>query len=104
MAQRLTQLDNQLNADGVVRDPQVVFHWIPKRNVETWLLWLLVPATRDEAVDYKHDFQHEYRGQEADVVKRAALGFFEFSRANATRPGNCPPSLTLALDGPPPPR
>ena len=104
VAHRLKQLSSCLQDDDVVRDPQVVFHWIPKRNVETWLLWLLVPATLDEAADYKHDFEHKYRGQEAVAVKLAALSFFDCSRANATRPGNCPPSLTLALDGAPPPR
>ena len=105
VAHRLKQLSNRLIAAGVERDPQVVFHWIPKRNVETWLLWLLAPATLDEAVDYKQNFEHEYRGQEAAVaVKLAATSFFVYSRANATRPGNCPPSLTLALDNAPPPR
>lgn len=104
VAQRLTQLDNQLNVVSLVRDPQVVFHWIPKRNVETWLLWLLAPATRDEDVTYKYEFEHEYRSQEAAAIKRAALDFFSFSRANAIRPVDCPPSLTLALDDPPPPR
>jgi hypothetical protein len=79
------------------RDPDVVFHWIRRRNIETWLFWLLQRDDRNEDDDYKQAFSHRF-GTDRKPVKAAADQFFSLSRPNAPIPPNCPPSLRSALE------
>jgi len=104
VARRRADLEQRLQQEGLSENEGTVFLWIPKRNVETWLVWLLDPFPCDESTDYKGEFQRIYGQEEAKSVKVAALAFFEFSRPKATRPLTCPPSLEVALDNAPPKR
>jgi len=89
---RLRQLREATERAGLAARAigEAIVHLIPKRNVETWI-WCLCGRPVDEITDYS---------QEVDVdglIATAALTFFEWSRANATPPAYCVPSLAAAI-------
>lgn len=67
-----------------------IAHLIPKRHIETWILYLNdQPA--DEAADHRH-------AKEVDSgIQSAALKFFEWTRPNAAVPETCLLSLQAAV-------
>ena len=61
--ERTSQLADALQNEGLARrsDDERVVHWIPKWNVETWLLYFAGDA-RDEDHNYKNDVRKpDYR-------------------------------------------
>lgn len=75
VARRAAQLARTLeDAHMTERAPdEAIAHFIPKRNIETWIL-CLVGGNVDEESDYsEHDIHHQ--------IEPAAVAFFEGSRA-----------------------
>jgi hypothetical protein len=91
---RLTQLGQALEESGLPRigNAEKIVRLVPKRNVETWILWLTEDAA-DEETDYKqtgHDW-HE-------LVPHASERLFQLTGANAALPANCIDSLRKGIN------
>jgi hypothetical protein len=69
---RLAEVDAKLRESGqeTLAGGARVECWVPKRNVETWLMCLLDQLCSEEE-DYKRDFDHRHRAQEGDAIRRA---------------------------------
>ncbi len=92
--ERLTQLDRALAEDdqsAIDHDEQVV-RLIPKRNVETWILCLNMENV-DEVTDYKTS-----RPDWSNLIQRAALSLFAWSRPNYQVSTSCVASLQAGLN------
>jgi len=76
---------------GLRATDEKIAHFIPKRNVETWVLCLIGQRV-DEEQDYKREPNIDH-----EAIRRAAEEFFEWSRLNAAVPGHCIPSLWAAF-------
>jgi hypothetical protein len=89
---RANQLAEALRLSGLQARAlhEHIAHLIPKRHIETWVLYLNdQPA--DEATDYRH-------AKEIDSeIPSAALKFFDWTRPNATVPETCLPSIQVAV-------
>jgi hypothetical protein len=90
---RLTQLDEALEERGLPRigNAEQIVRLVPKRNVETWIVWLTEDAANEET-DYKrtgHDW-HE-------LVPHASERLFQLTGANAALPANCIDSLRKGI-------
>lgn len=71
-------------------DKEKIVHFLPKRNIETWILFLNGTIV-EENTSYK---------KWADLgsqIKFAVATLFEWSRKNATAPDHCIPSLRQAI-------
>ena len=92
VGQRLRQLREALDQAGIATraEGEAIIHLIPKRNVETWVLCL-----SGRQVDENTDFSRE--GGIDELIKPAAIAFFDWSRPNAVPPGHCVPSLLAAI-------
>jgi hypothetical protein len=90
---RLTQFSQTLDESGlpkIDRAEQIAL-LIPKRNVETWILWLTEDLV-DEETDYKrtgHDW-HE-------LVPHASERLFQLTGTNDALPANCIDSLRKGI-------
>lgn len=72
-----------------------IIHFIPKRNIETWLCCL-----NGEVVDEIEDCKKINKKNTAAFVSsitRAAETLFHWSRPNASIPKHCIPSLSIAI-------
>ena len=90
--QRFRQLRKALDQEGIGAraEGEAIVHLIPKRNVETWILCLSGRQV-DEDTDYSRE------GGIDELIKPAAMAFFDWSRPNAAPPGHCVPSLLAAI-------
>jgi hypothetical protein len=90
--QRLRQLRKALDQAGIATraEREAIIHLIPKRNVETWVLCL-----SGRQVDENTDYSGE--GGIDELIKPAAIAFFDWSRPNAAPPALCVPSLLAAI-------
>jgi len=89
---RLRQFRAALEQAGLAArtEGEAIVHLIPKRTVETWILCLNGKQV-DENTDYGRD------GGIDELIKLAAITFFDWSRPNAVPPGHCVPSLLAAI-------
>lgn len=89
---RLRQFREALDQAGIAArsEREAIVHLIPKRNVETWVL-CLGGRQVDENTDYSREAGID------ELIKPAAIAFFEWSRLNVTPPGHCVPSLLAAI-------
>lgn len=89
---RLKQLHRALEEAGLPgrAGDEVIVHYIPKRNIETWILCLTGNKV-DEITDYSRQKDID------DLIPPAALAMFDWSRANANVPEYCIPSLSTAI-------
>lgn len=89
---RLRQFREALEQAGLATrsEGEAIVHLIPKRTVETWVLCLSGRQV-DEDTDYSRD------GGIDELIKPAAITFFDWSRPNAAPPGHCVPSLLAAI-------
>jgi len=85
---RQRQLEEALGAART--EGERIVHFIPKRNIETWILCLDGQAV-NELEDYSRD-----RGIE-ERIGPAARAFFDWTRRNADIPSHCVPSLRAAI-------
>lgn len=75
--------------EAPIRPQDVVVHFIPKRNRETWITFLN-GAQANEEDNYKPRVCE-------DDIRPAALRFHEVTRPNAQHPPGAPPSLSAAI-------
>jgi len=90
--QRCKQLREALTRDGETerRDDEKILHFIPKRAIETWVLFLSGRSV-DEDTDYS-------RGPGVDdLIAGAADSFFGASRVSSALAADCIPSLLAAI-------
>lgn len=89
---RENQLQKELTrADLNQRERQEkIVHWIPRRNIETWILCLVNQAVEEET-DYS---QNPTIGKE---IPAAAKAFYEWTRPHTQLPDHCIPSLRTAV-------
>lgn len=89
---RLGQFSEALRVDSL--EPragnEAIVHFIPRRNIETWILCL-----NGRSVDEETDYCREHEVD--DLIPPAAQTFFAWSRENANVPPHCVPSLHSAL-------
>jgi hypothetical protein len=85
---RRTQLEEQLQSPREAHER--IVHFIPKRNIESWILCLNGEVV-DEIENHRKD-----RGIE-DRIGSAAQVFFDWTRRNAAIPSHCIPSLYAAI-------
>lgn len=95
--ERLDVLDRSLRDDGQQRfhpDRDPIARLIPRRNVETWILFLAEKGEAappiDEVIDYKHTKNSE---EWSDLVPIAAQVLFEWTKPSAVPPANMIDSL-----------
>jgi hypothetical protein len=88
MARRRSQLEEQLQRRRGAHEP--IVHFIPKRNVESWILCLDGEIV-DEIENHRKDHGIEER------IGPAARVFFDWTRPNAIVPSHCIPSLYAAI-------
>jgi hypothetical protein len=93
VAERQQQLANILRRMNTPPrgDQDPVVHFIPKRNVETWVLCLRGDQV-NEATDYKHS-----QGVE-ESIRPSAQTLLEWTRPNAELPLRCVPSLREGIE------
>ncbi len=89
---RQRQLEVELRREGIEAraDDEPIAHLIPKRNIETWILFLDKAPNIDETTDYRND-----RRVEA-AINSAAETLFDIARNSSSGP-NLLPSLTAAI-------
>jgi hypothetical protein len=89
---RARQLARELVDRGLPArdDNEPIFHLIPKRNIETWILCLTGHAV-DEETDYRHDGRIEVNLPAATTI------LFAWTRRNAIPEAHCIPSLHAAI-------
>lgn len=92
--ERLAQLSQALHQAGSppVQMNEPVAHLVPKRNVETWILFLNADQV-DEEADYKST-SHNWN----DLIPAAATTLFQSTRPNAAIPDQCIGSLTRGIN------
>jgi hypothetical protein len=99
--ERLNDLDNALVSAGQTpvdprRDP--IARLVPKRNVETWILYLstegVYPGTIDEEQDYKRTKSPE---EWSSLTPSASETLFAWTRRDAMLPVNLVDSLRLGI-------
>ncbi|MBS1830202.1 MAG: hypothetical protein JST93_33180 [Acidobacteria bacterium] len=73
------------------RTDEVVAHFVPKRNVETWIVCLSGSKANEED-DYKKEVQSAGR-----FTAKPAEVFYEWSRPGTPVPPHCVPSLKSAI-------
>lgn len=89
---RIEQLRTELAQAGL--DPRApndeIVHLIPKRNIETWVIYLMGSEV-DEETDYKQENEIDSK------LRDAATALFDLLRSDAPLPKNSPPSLLKAM-------
>lgn len=90
---RVRQFEKALkDADESPRkSSEAIVHLIPKRNVETWILCLELEPTEEQS-----SFRDDKR-IDSQLIKKAALTLFDWTRNNAFIPDVCTPSLKSCL-------
>ena len=78
LRERLRQLDQKLEDAGLAPrgSDEKIAVFVPRRNIETWELWLCGHRDLDEDNDYKHRF-HTAEGQGEASVKDAVAMWFQ---------------------------
>ena len=94
VAERVRQLEEGLRSAGEVArmDTESIVHFIPKRNIETWILHLQGEAVTEEDIDTK---ARAIRLQLESAS--AAASFYVLTRPSAVVPPACLPSLIAAI-------
>jgi hypothetical protein len=89
LPERLAQLDRGLAGAGLdpIRIDEQIARLIPRRNVETWILYLNAVAV-DEEIDYKRT-----RNDWVQLTRPAAERLYAWTRPNTRLPDVCIPSL-----------
>jgi hypothetical protein len=89
---RVRQLEDGLRQADMRRrdDGECIAHFVPKRNIETWILFL-----NRRPVDEETDYSNR-RDIEAQT-SYAAVTFYAWTRPNAATPAHCIPSLYAAI-------
>lgn len=92
VANRSTQLAEELRAASLLprNDTEAIAHIIPKRAIETWLLFL-----NDRAVNEDDDYRHTRDADE--LVRPAVVKFLDLLRLGEGRPTNVLESVRLGL-------
>lgn len=85
LREALTKLEQSDRADN-----EAIAHFIPKRSIETWVLFLDSRPV-DEDTDYSRDPDVD------QLIKGGAVAFFGMSRVNAAPLPNCVASLLAAI-------
>ena len=90
---RAEQLKTELTQAGLSHRAAMeeIVHMIPKRNIETWILYL-AGSDVDESSDYKQTHGIDFK------LPDAVLKFFDHTRPNAVLPADCLPSLLKAIE------
>jgi hypothetical protein len=91
---RASQLEDELNQAKLPRrnDGEAIAHLIPKRNIETWILYLNGEAVSEDDEDTKQ----RVRNQDTPI-QPAAIAFHSMTLSTAALPDNCLPSLLAAI-------
>lgn len=92
--ERLAQLDQKLEeaqADRIRLDTKQIARLVPKRNIETWILFLN-DFRVDEETDYKAN-----RNDWATLIRAGTETLYNWTRPNAQLPANCILSLRLGV-------
>jgi hypothetical protein len=89
IASQLAAISRESNS--IARRPsEAIVHLIPKRNIETWILFLNgQPA--DEVTDYRHESGLE------PLIAPAALQYLALSREGAGKRDECLPSIEASF-------
>jgi hypothetical protein len=92
VGRRLRQLEDGLKQASVERrnPTECIAHFVPKRNIETWILCL-----NNRPVDEETDYSNR-RDIEAQTGS-AADTFYSWTRRNAAIPSHCIPALYAAI-------
>ncbi len=85
VSRRVRQLREALGT-GTRKDGESIVHFIPKRNIETWILHLNGEQVNEEA---------DHRGRDVDDLIPAAAGTFHTWTLQP--PAGCLPSLSAAI-------
>jgi hypothetical protein len=90
---RFHQLDQALTQNGmpIVADGDKIARLVPKRNVETWILWLNETAV-DEESDYK-----AIRSDWSQLIPAASEKLCTWVRSQAELPNTCIDSLRTGV-------
>jgi hypothetical protein len=92
--ERLAQLDRKLDesqADPIRTDAEQIARLVPKRNIETWILYLN-DVRVDEASDYKRT-----RNDWTTLIRSGIETLYNWTRPNTRIPAGCIPSLRLGV-------
>ena len=89
---RMQQLQEALTEKGLPprEAGERIAHFIPRRNIETWVLCL-----NGRAVDEETDYRREPLA--AEEISSAAQVFYAWTRPQARPPQHCVPSLFTAI-------
>ena len=97
----LTDLDGKLTESGQERADRQrdrIARLIPKRNVETWILFLSAKAATASGVDEEQDYKQTKAPEEWSVlIPNAAATLFEWTRPGAALPANLIESLQRGI-------
>lgn len=88
VSKRRIQLEEQLRSPREAHER--IVHFIPRRNIETWILCLDGEVV-DEVKNHRKDHGIE------DRIGPAARVFCDWTRPNAIAPSHCIPSLYAAI-------
>jgi hypothetical protein len=90
---RARQLTEALRQDGQANRmaEETISHLIPKRSIETWILYLSGRPV-DEQSDYSRDSSVD------ELVKAAVKAFFDATRRCTPESPDSVPSLSLAIE------
>jgi hypothetical protein len=100
--ERRNELDRGLESIGhhpidPNRDP--IARLIPRRNIETWILYLSSSATARPEVNETQDYKREKSAQEwSALIPRASEELYALTRSSITLPGNLIDSLRLGIE------
>jgi hypothetical protein len=99
--ERLNALDEALASVGqppVSRERDPIARLIPKRNVETWILYLNTRGTDALPIDEEQDYKHTKAPEEwSALIPQASEALFAWSRPSAVLPEDLIGSLRLGL-------
>jgi len=93
---RLKELDDTLQEKGLEKQQnnEKIATFIPKKNIETWLMSLMEQVVNEET-NYKNDYKKNYRIRDCIPYVRNFAN--KICPANSL-PNNAPPSLHRACD------
>lgn len=99
--ERLDELDQALLSAGqnpIDRNRDPIARLIPRRNVETWVLFLALKGVADPPIDETTDYKRTKDDEEwSEFIPIAAEKFFAWTRPSATLPTNLIDSLRRGI-------
>ena len=97
VAERLRQLDEALVAAGdppIGEDHDPIARLIPKRNVETWIVYLYLRGASKSPIDEEQDYKRTRDPDEwSEMIPSAAEALWDWTRSGAPLSADLIPSL-----------